>query len=65
MALALTGDRRAATGCAYHPPTGTTGGVYELRLDMDKLAAISIEFFGTDNAYYVTLTANPSPCDAP
>jgi hypothetical protein len=44
----------AATGCAYHPPTGTTGGVYELRLDMDKLAAISIEFFGTDNAYYVT-----------
>ena len=32
---------------------------------MDKLAAISIEFFGTDNAYYVTRTANPSPSAAP
>ena len=50
---------------AYHPPTNTTGGVYELRLDMDKLAAISIEFFGTDSAYYVTRTANPSPSAAP
>jgi hypothetical protein len=50
---------------AYHPPTNTTGGVYELQLDMDKLAAISIEFFGTDSAYYITRTANPSPSAAP
>jgi LCP family protein required for cell wall assembly len=50
---------------ASHPPTNTTGGVYELRLDMAKLAAISIEFFGTDSAYYVTRTANPSPSAAP
>ena len=50
---------------AFHPPTNTTGGVYELRLDMAKLAAISIEFFGTDSAYYVTRTANPSPSAAP
>jgi LCP family protein required for cell wall assembly len=34
-----------------HPPDSTTGGIYELRLNMDKLAAESIKLFGDDSAY--------------
>jgi polyisoprenyl-teichoic acid--peptidoglycan teichoic acid transferase len=36
---------------AHHPPTDTTGGVYELRLDMAKLAALSVQLFGSDSRY--------------
>jgi LCP family protein required for cell wall assembly len=37
---------------AVHPPTNTTGGVYILKLDLDKLAALSVELFGTDSRYF-------------
>jgi LCP family protein required for cell wall assembly len=36
---------------AIHPPTNTTGGIYTLRLDMDKLAELSIRIFGAQSAY--------------
>ena len=34
-----------------HPPTETTGGIYTLRLDMTKMAALSMQLFGTDSRY--------------
>jgi LCP family protein required for cell wall assembly len=34
-----------------HPPTNTTGGVYELRLNLDRLAALSVQLFGPDSRY--------------
>ena len=34
------------------PPPSETGGIYELRLKMDALAAFSIEIFGTSSRYY-------------
>ena len=36
---------------AIHPPTNTTGGIYTLRLDMDRIAKLSIELFGSDSRY--------------
>jgi LCP family protein required for cell wall assembly len=38
------------------PPPSETNGIYELRLKMDVLAALSIEIFGTSSRYY---TATP------
>jgi polyisoprenyl-teichoic acid--peptidoglycan teichoic acid transferase len=45
--------RRIVLGPPYstHPPTSTTGGSWTLRLDMARLAALSIELFGDDSAY--------------
>ena len=36
---------------SVHPPDSETGGVYTLRLDMDKLAALSIKVFGSESTY--------------
>lgn len=39
------------------PPTGT----YELRLDMDRIARLSMNLFGADSAYAPKTQASPSP----
>ena len=36
---------------SVHPPDSQTGGVYTLHLDMAKLAALSVEVFGSDSTY--------------
>jgi LCP family protein required for cell wall assembly len=36
---------------AYHPPTNETGGVWTLRLYLDKLAELSVELFGQESRY--------------
>ena len=36
---------------SVHPPESQTGGIYTLRLKMDKLAAESMKLFGSDSAY--------------
>ena len=36
------------------PPPSTTNGIYELRLKMDALAALSIEIFGDSSSYAAT-----------
>ncbi|HEY8636778.1 MAG TPA: LCP family protein [Candidatus Limnocylindrales bacterium] len=41
---------------SVHPPTGQTGGIYTLRLNMDKVAALSIKVFGSQSTY-----PQPSP----
>lgn len=45
--------RRVVLGPPYalHPPTDETGGIYILRLEMDRLAALSVELFGDDSSY--------------
>ena len=45
---------------AVHPPTSSTGGVYILKLDLDKVAALSVELFGTDSRYFEAVVA-PTP----
>lgn len=46
-----------------HPPNNTTGGIYTLKLNMTKLAALSIKLFGTDSRY--DQAASPSPSATP
>ena len=46
------------------PPLSTTGGIYILKLDMKRLAKLSVDLFGTDSRYYVPPAA-PSPSASP
>ena len=46
---------------AVHPPTNTTGGVYILKLDMGRMAKLSVDLFGNDSRYAETSTASPAP----
>jgi LCP family protein required for cell wall assembly len=34
-----------------HPPSSTTGGIYTLKLDLDKMAKLSVKLFGSDSRY--------------
>lgn len=36
---------------AIHPPTSSTGGIYTLQLQMDRIAKLSVELFGSDSRY--------------
>jgi LCP family protein required for cell wall assembly len=45
---------------ATHPPNNTTGGIYTLKLNMTKLAALSVKLFGADSRYYQAPAASPS-----
>jgi LCP family protein required for cell wall assembly len=36
---------------SVHPPTSETGGIWILRLDLDRMAKLSIELFGDDSRY--------------
>jgi len=45
---------------AVHPPNNTTGGVYILRLDMARLAKLSVKLFGADSRYSQALAIPPS-----
>lgn len=49
----------------YHPDSSTTSGVWTSRLYMDKVAALSVQLFGTDSAYYKAPQASPSPVATP
>jgi LCP family protein required for cell wall assembly len=54
--------RRYVLGPPYatHPPNSTTGGVYTLKLNMTKLANLSIKLFGSDSRYYTAPSPAPS-----
>jgi LCP family protein required for cell wall assembly len=45
---------------ATHPPTNTTGGIYTLVFDMDRLAQLSIDLFGDDSRYSKAVTGQQS-----
>ena len=49
------------------PPSSTTGGLYILKLDMKRLAKLSVDLFGQDSRYYEppVAGASPSPSVAP
>ena len=39
-------------GYATHPPNSTTGGTYTLKLDLAKVAKLSVKLFGSDSRYF-------------
>jgi LCP family protein required for cell wall assembly len=48
-----------------HPPNSTTGGIYTLKLNLAKVAALSIKLFGSDSRYYQAPTPSPSGSATP
>jgi LCP family protein required for cell wall assembly len=56
--------RKVLNSITTRPPLSTTGGIYLLKLDMKKLAKLSVDLFGEDSRYYVPPAASgasPSP----
>ena len=45
--------RKVLNSITTRPPLNTTGGIYLLKLDMKKLAKLSVDLFGEDSRYYV------------
>jgi hypothetical protein len=37
---------------SYHPDTSVTGGTWTSRLDLARVANLSVAFFGADSSYY-------------
>jgi polyisoprenyl-teichoic acid--peptidoglycan teichoic acid transferase len=58
--------KRVVLGPPYarNPPAGTPGG-YQLIPDMDRIAKLSIELFGSDSRYAATGTTTPSASAPP
>jgi polyisoprenyl-teichoic acid--peptidoglycan teichoic acid transferase len=47
---------------SYHPPNDQTGGIYTLRLQMDRLAKLSRDVFGDESTYPApSASVTPSP----
>ncbi len=63
--------RKVLNSITTRPPLSTTGGIYILKMDMKKLAKLSVDLFGEDSRYYVppvATSASPtsgSPSSAP
>ncbi len=60
--------RKVLNSITSRPPLSTTGGVYILKLDMKKMAKLSVDLFGEDSRYYeppAATTGSPSPSAAP
>jgi len=49
---------------SYHPPNDQTGGIYTLRLKMDRLAKLSRDIFGSESTYPAP-SASPAPSPTP
>jgi hypothetical protein len=47
---------------SYHPPTSSTDGYWTSRLDMDRVARLSVELFGQDSRYYGRYGLEPEAC---
>jgi len=47
---------------SYHPDTSTTGGTWTSRLDIDRVAGLSVYLFGRESLYYARPGVVPAPC---
>jgi len=58
--------KRVVLGPPYakNPPVGTPGG-YQLILDMDRIAKLSIDLFGADSSYATAAAPVPSASAVP
>jgi LCP family protein required for cell wall assembly len=50
---------------SVHPPNSTTGGIYTLKLNMTKVANLSVKLFGTNSRYYQAPAPSPTGSQAP
>ena len=47
---------------SWHPDSSTTGGAWTSRLDLDRVADLSVQLFGTESSYYGKKGVTPAPC---
>lgn len=47
---------------SFHPDSSTTQGIWTSRLDLGRLAGLSVDMFGQDSRYYGPYAAVPQPC---
>lgn len=47
---------------SYHPETSTTGGTWTSRLDMARVANLSVALFGSESSYYGLPGVVPADC---
>ena len=47
---------------SYHPDTSSTGGTWTSRLDMARVANLSVELFGQESSYYGQSGVTPAAC---
>ncbi|MGA3057593.1 MAG: LCP family protein [Candidatus Limnocylindrales bacterium] len=47
---------------SYHPDSSTTGGTWTSRLDIDRVAGLSVYLFGQESLYYDRPGVTPAPC---
>jgi LCP family protein required for cell wall assembly len=64
------GQRVKVDGCVlgppynWHPASSTTGGLWTSRLDLNRVASLSVYYFGADSAYYGQPGVTPVPCQS-
>jgi LCP family protein required for cell wall assembly len=46
----------------YHPDSSFTNGTWTSRLNLDQVATLSVQLFGTDSRYYGQPGVGPAPC---
>jgi LCP family protein required for cell wall assembly len=49
---------------SYHPDSSTTGGTWTSRLDIGRVAGLSVYLFGTESTYYNHPGVVPAPCSS-
>ena len=47
---------------SYHPDTASTGGTWTSRLDIDRVAGLSVYLFGRESLYANRPGVVPAPC---
>jgi LCP family protein required for cell wall assembly len=50
---------------SWHPDSSTTDGKWTSSLNMDKVANLSVQLFGTESSYYGKSGVTPTPCEYP
>ena len=64
------GQRVKVQGCVlgppynWHPDSSTTGGLWTSRLDLNRVANLSVYYFGQESAYYGQPGVTPVPCES-
>jgi LCP family protein required for cell wall assembly len=48
---------------SWHPDSATTNGAWTSRLNLDKVANLSVQLFGNDSSYYGQAGVTPTKCE--
>jgi LCP family protein required for cell wall assembly len=64
------GQKAVFDGCvlgppySWHPSSDSTGGLWTSRLDLNRVASLSVQLYGKDSLYYGQAGVKPVPCQS-